>query len=731
MSAAGGSATAARPGGAEGAAAESAAATSRRVRTWLESRWLTLAVGLCAAGPVIAATLRALAHGWLPAGDQAIIATRAYDVLTSRTPLVGQHSDASSLIHHTVYSLGPMLFWLLAVPVRLASPWSLTATMCLLNTAAIIGSVVLARRRGGRMLMFATALAIVVMSRSLAPETLHDVWNPSAGLFPFTVLIFLCWSIACGEYRLLPLAVLVASFVVQCQLTYLAPTALLAVVALAGLLVSLRARRSRTEPQDEGTEPQARAQSALPDALERGVSPGTTGGRPHVRRFVLAAVLVGAVCWAPPVIDQLDHSPGNITEVVRAARATHNDTVGATVGWRTVVLAVGVRPWWTTDPASPWQRKVEVRKQPDTLATVSTVLLLCALAVLALLGALRRRVDVWAGALMCLALCAALAAVAASTPNTRLAAATLGYTLWWGSPAGMFVWLFTAFAAVSLWARRPLLQGRSPRLVATVGIATVVICALAVAAGQRADEHLQEYRPLKTMFAALDRWVPAGRTVLLTGALGDETFRFKMAARFALRRRGIHPLSPGTDTRLGSWYELDHRRYDCTVYVKDGRASPARGAVRLTSFVYAAVHPLSVWILPAGCPTPGTAAAPGTYPETWVSYGRLLAQVRSGPLVRAIINPASSDAEIKFRNLEEWHAYYPSGAQPTLQRILRERHVRLLFVPRSAPHRAATPAVVHHHLRYILAAALLAAAAIAAAALLLGRRRRRGGGGAH
>jgi hypothetical protein len=65
-----------------------------------------------------------------------------------------------------------------------------------------------------------------------------------------------------------------------------------------------------------------------------------------------------------------------------------------------------------------------------------------------------------------------------------------------------------------------------------------------------------------------------------------------------------------------------------------------------------------------------------------VSYERLLAQVRSGPLIRAIINPARSDAEIKFRNLDEWHAFYPRGAQPTLQRILRERHVRVLFVPR-------------------------------------------------
>ena len=203
-------------------------------------RLLTLMVGICAAGLVIASTVRALIDGWMPAGDQANIATRAYDVLTSRTPLLGLHSDASAVTHHAVYSLGPMLFWLLALPARSGSSGALILTMGLLNTASIVGVIVLARRRGGRALMFITAIAVLLMSRSLAPEVLHDVWNPSAGLFPFTLLIFLCWSLACGEYRLLPLTVLVASFVLQCQLAFVPPTLGVLVVGVGGLGVSLR-----------------------------------------------------------------------------------------------------------------------------------------------------------------------------------------------------------------------------------------------------------------------------------------------------------------------------------------------------------------------------------------------------------------------------------------------------------------------------------------------------------
>jgi hypothetical protein len=121
-------------------------------RWWRRDRWVTLAAGLCAAGPVIASTLRALLDGWIPAGDQAIIATRAYEVFTSRTPLVGQHSDSGALTHQAVYSLEPMLYWLLALPARFGSPGTLALTMGLANTAAIVGVVALARRRGGLLL---------------------------------------------------------------------------------------------------------------------------------------------------------------------------------------------------------------------------------------------------------------------------------------------------------------------------------------------------------------------------------------------------------------------------------------------------------------------------------------------------------------------------------------------------------------------------------------------------
>jgi len=655
--------------------------------------FLAPVVGLCAAVPVIASTLRALRDGWIPAGDQANIATRAHDVFTSRTPLVGLHSDVSFLTHHTVYSLGPMLFWLLAIPARVASPGSLTFTMGLLNTASIVGVVVLARRRGGRTLMFMTAIAVLLMSRSLAPELLHDVWNPAAGLFPFTLLIFLCWSLGCGEIRLLPLTVLVASFVVQCQLAFLPPSLGVLAIGLAGLLVAMWSTR------------------------------GERGARGRAWPWVLAAVLVAVICWTPPAIDQIKGSPGNLTAIARTVEANHS-TLGAAVGWHAVVLAVGVRPWWLRDPAYPFGRKLEVRANPSRLATLTTLLALAALLIVAAIGFLRRRADLWVGALIALSLCAALAAVAASTPTMRLLAATLGYTLWFGSPAGMFIWLLLAWAPLSILAGRMRIRPRrvSPVLASGVALGAVALAAGAVAAAERPDEHVNEYRPLGVMLSSLNRAVASSRTVQLTGNLGIATFRFKMAARYSLLEHGVRAVSPGNDTRVGSWYDRDHVRYDCTVYISDGTAPPSRSAVLVSRVVYAASYPVSAWVEPAGCPARHLAASAAGYATTWVPYATLLHAARTRPLTRAIINPARSDVEIKFREGLEWHAVYPAGAQSTLQAVFRERRVRVLFAP--AAHRAAAKPASTHPLRLAAAIAACLLALLAIWALLRRRRRR-------
>src|SRR4029077_19446770 len=115
--------------------------------------------------------------GWFPLGDRAIIAVRSYDVLSTHPPLLGQYSASSAVIGRPVLSPGPMLYWLLALPVRVG-PVAPAVTIGIVNTCAVIGIVAVARRRGGIPLMVATGVAVSLMCASFDTQVLHDVWNP-------------------------------------------------------------------------------------------------------------------------------------------------------------------------------------------------------------------------------------------------------------------------------------------------------------------------------------------------------------------------------------------------------------------------------------------------------------------------------------------------------------------------------------------------------------------------
>jgi hypothetical protein len=559
---------------------------------------------LAASIPVIAATVEAIRARWVPIADRAIIATRAHDVFTSHPPLVGQYTLAGEVTGHVTHSLGPMLFWLLAIPAYRGSTVGMTLTMGVVNTLSVVGCVMLARLRGGRVLMGMTALAIALMCQSLAAETFHDVWNPSAALFPFTLLIFLCWSLACGSYRLVPLALLMASFVVQAHLAYLPPTLGLLAVGLGGLATGRIAQRRRGAPR----------------ARRRGVLAWT-----------LASLLVLGACWSATLVEQLTERPGNLTRVLQSA-TKHKATLGPEVGWHAVVHAVGVPPWWLQTPASRWQRKHEVRAQPSASAEASCIAILTALVVVFAVAILRRRREPAALALTGLVLCPALAAVAASTPVPRVLSATLGYTMWWGSQAGMTVWLGLAWGLwlAGSWTVRGLASavrrrratsatgatpapdagtarvhtatlpptpppspspslhtGRMTGLAAHAGslvslgpvlavLGAVVVVGATVAARGQPDEHAATYGAIRTIDARLRSLVPAHGDVLFEGTLNGATMMVKPAVRYFLVARGLRVLAPGSFLRLGTWYELYRRPYREAIYLSDVPRPPVK-----------------------------------------------------------------------------------------------------------------------------------------------------------
>jgi hypothetical protein len=413
--------------------------------------------------------------------------------------------------------------------------------MAALNLAVVLGVVALAFRRGGRSLMFLAGAAVAIMFASLQTEVPREIWAPSAPVLPFTLLIFVCWSVACGDYRLVPLMALNASFVAQCHLAYVVPALGLVAVGLAGLALS-----------------------------------GSWS-----RRWVLGGLVVAALCWSAPVVDQAlswagsDRGYGNLANLVEATHS-RDQPVGGKGGAYAVVRTIGVPPWWLRAPQQPVIRSFELFQRPALTELLSAFMVLVGLVALFVVAVRRRRQDLATALALALVLCGAIAVVTASFPNTQGTVFSFGYASWWVSPAGMWVWLALGWSAANVLApRRALPRIPAP---ATLGLAGVVIAGVVVAVSQGPDSQEALYKPARTVIDRVDEALPHPDAVRVDGG----NLQLGAPAVFALRRQGA---TVGVDfgEQLGSEYVPVGRHYDQVIDIREGETQ--RPGARLVARV--------------------------------------------------------------------------------------------------------------------------------------------------
>jgi hypothetical protein len=515
--------------------------TLRLMRTWGSGRVLFPTAVALAGAPIAVATLHAIRMHWTAAGDDAVIATRALDVFSDHSPLVGQWSQASSITGHPTYSPGPLLYWLLAIPSRLG-PLEMAVTMGAVNLGSVVGVVALARRQGGPLFMVGVAAALVITCRSLPVEIPYEIWNTWAGIFPFLLLMFVSWAIGSGAFRLLPLGVVLASFVVQCDLAYVAPAVACAAVAVLGLVLWRR----------------------------------TEGRAGDIRPWVALSAVVAVVCWSPAILQELRHGPGNLSRVVALA-VHHHETVGLTTGWHTLTESVGVLPLWLK-PTLSLEQRYFLGHATGATHEWSTALILAAVVALLLLSVRQREHEIAVAMGLNLALCGSIVAAAGSVPAENLGVAAKAYVLVWTVPAGMFVWTSTSLAA---WRAAAPAYGRlhPPRV--GLELAAVAICAVAVVAASARDYRdrgrfppgSKDYLAMRATNASVLDAI-AGRRDILIADDGAWDTTFERSLVYSLRLHGLLPSvrGPYIVTQLGSAYRAGTRAHGVTVTVAHGAA---------------------------------------------------------------------------------------------------------------------------------------------------------------
>ncbi|MEZ5142467.1 MAG: hypothetical protein R2726_08100 [Acidimicrobiales bacterium] len=497
-------------------------------RRWWSSPTLWLV--LVTVAPLVVGLVLLLRTPWHPFIDASVHELRIRDVFSTNPPLLGPAATIGGVQGEANHP-GPLIFYLLAIPYVLTGGASKAVLFGagLVNVASTVAILLVARRRGGVTLLALTAVVLALLMRGSGLSSLLDAWNPWIAVLPFVLLVLLVWSLTVGDVALAPLAAFVWSFVTQSHLGLAPYTGVLLLWAMLGGALTLRRVWRATEPG-------ARA------ALAR-----------RWRWFLGGAVVVGLVCWIPPLIEQVTaRDGGNLGRVLEFATGdppSDLPKIGRRAALELIAEEVGTVPPWVITPS---RDVVYIPTVPPSSVVGLVVPGLAWLAALAL--SLRRRDG------DTVRLLATVGLLAVTTIPTVAAIAGPVYPhyvrgLW---VVGATLWLAVGWALLQAVMDRPGV-GEAVRR-AVVPVAAVIVGVLGVRTVIEAPSpftsvpYLQDYAAAGA--GAADA-VDAAAPVQVLGDGSPEGLAAESAMELELEKRGIQ-VDFGEGRRAGSIYGLHH-----------------------------------------------------------------------------------------------------------------------------------------------------------------------------
>jgi hypothetical protein len=355
---------------------------------------------------VLAPTVVQLERGWAPIGDDSFIASRAYEVFSLHSPLVGMYATGLEATGHRIYDLGPLESWLLAIPVRIApNPGPLLGAAIACGGALSLSIEALWRHRGWVAGIIVPLLMVDLFWRTnLVFQNI--VWNAYFGLMFFIASVCLGWVVACGRLKWWPALVFAASVAAQSHLIFAATSIALVVVSpLVGRV---------------------------------------SGGVLRLRYF-LWGVLVGVALWIAPVAQQVAGRPGNMAEVLRYGRSL--PSAGFGYGLRVLTISASPKPIMVTRyPPAVFDDLIFIRPLGSMIAGIAV---LASLLAIVLYARYRGSLNLFALATVTLLVAGGTTFGFSSIAKSYLSGATylvfslwvLGFLLW-------ITWIWTAAVLV-------------------------------------------------------------------------------------------------------------------------------------------------------------------------------------------------------------------------------------------------------------------------------------------
>jgi hypothetical protein len=247
--------------------------------------WLVGALLVLLAVPLFVALVALHSPRWYPLLDMAETEIRVRDVASTHAPLIGLAGRIGPFGANGGSHPGPLSFYALWPVWELfgRSAFGLQVANVALDIAAMGIALWIAYRRGGVRLALGIGTILAILTRAYGAYLLTLPWNPYLPVLWWFVFLLAVWSVLADDLVLLPVAVLAGSFCAQTHISYVGLVGgLVGVVVVA---VGYSAVRRRGDPL----------------------------ARRALRVWGLTALVLGVVVWTPPVIDQIVHTPGNLT----------------------------------------------------------------------------------------------------------------------------------------------------------------------------------------------------------------------------------------------------------------------------------------------------------------------------------------------------------------------------------------------------------------------------------
>jgi hypothetical protein len=265
--------------------------------------------------PLVIALVVLHSPRWYPLLDMAQTEIRVRDVASLHPPLIGLAGRIGTYGANGGSHPGPLSFYALWPVWALlgGASYGMQVSDVVLDLIALGLALWIAYRRGGFALALGMTAALAVLTRAYGAFLLTLPWNPYLPVLWWVVFLLAVWSVVADDFAMLPVAVFAGTFCAQTHISYLGMVAGLVVVMIVVLALALHNRWADVD------------------------------ARRRVLKWTGASVVLGVVLWIPPVLDEIVHTPANITTIRRYFSSPPSPPIGLHNGLN--VLLIQLNPW--------------------------------------------------------------------------------------------------------------------------------------------------------------------------------------------------------------------------------------------------------------------------------------------------------------------------------------------------------------------------------------------------